>query len=387
VSTESPYYNEPGYERKMNTAEGEAANAAYTQTVRLHAIRWAMVDQLLHPNPVFAPVIHEHFRLRHPAILERVDRWQQSTSGSHTSSAVKYAGALHAQVSELQSALDKVFGSGTVSGATQLQAQRTADALNSIVSGSPSAPITSALPSTGGIATSPAGNTPDTTGTDMPPTSSSAIAIASGATAAPVSSGACTADVAESAPASTGPAALVRFASDRLPSGVRLSEQNRRATLDHADGNWHTLRSAALWSGPAPHRWTVEVVQSTRAMLLIGVERQLSTQPTGALSNLLYAQYVGSTADQWALSGVSGSVWHDGGRQPYAAGGFRAGDRIEVCYDPSGDGSLEFVVNGSSRGICLLGPPARSRLRLVVSLLDGGDAVRIHDGEALAIGD
>ena len=68
-----PYFNEPGYESEMGTANGNAKTKAYNANIRSQAVRWAMIDQLKRPTPGFEDVIRNHFFLKKDAILAQVD--------------------------------------------------------------------------------------------------------------------------------------------------------------------------------------------------------------------------------------------------------------------------------------------------------------------------
>ena len=60
-----PYFNEPGYEREMNTPKGDSSTKAYNQHIRESTIRFAMLEMIrkcAHPPPT----IHH---ARPPALL------------------------------------------------------------------------------------------------------------------------------------------------------------------------------------------------------------------------------------------------------------------------------------------------------------------------------
>lgn len=62
-----PYFNEPGYERSMNTPEGDARSRQYNLQVQQNNIRYAMLDNLKAAQrhfPEFEEVIRGHLRLR-----------------------------------------------------------------------------------------------------------------------------------------------------------------------------------------------------------------------------------------------------------------------------------------------------------------------------------
>ena len=51
-----PYFNEPGYERNMGTAQGNALSASYNDVIKIATVRWAMVDQIENPKVGFEQV-------------------------------------------------------------------------------------------------------------------------------------------------------------------------------------------------------------------------------------------------------------------------------------------------------------------------------------------
>jgi baculoviral IAP repeat-containing protein 6 len=70
-----PWFNEPGVERTMHTAEGRAQSRTYNQGLREATVARAMVDQLARPHPELAEAIRAHFRARKRHVLATVARW------------------------------------------------------------------------------------------------------------------------------------------------------------------------------------------------------------------------------------------------------------------------------------------------------------------------
>jgi ubiquitin-protein ligase len=72
----TPYFNEPGYESSMGTDRGTQASNSYNSDLHPHTVRWAMIDQLQHPDPLFADVIRAHFYWKRHVIMKQVnDLW------------------------------------------------------------------------------------------------------------------------------------------------------------------------------------------------------------------------------------------------------------------------------------------------------------------------
>ena len=70
-----PFYNEPGYERKMGTPEGNLASAEYNAMCHYGTVKWAMLDVLRNPPGGFEEVVERHFWLRRDYILALIDSW------------------------------------------------------------------------------------------------------------------------------------------------------------------------------------------------------------------------------------------------------------------------------------------------------------------------
>jgi len=77
-----PYFNEPGYEKQMNTPEGDKQNTAYNQNIREGTVKWAMIDKLKNPTHGYEEVIKSHFYLRQSAIIKEVELWLQEAKDS-----------------------------------------------------------------------------------------------------------------------------------------------------------------------------------------------------------------------------------------------------------------------------------------------------------------
>ena len=83
-----PFFNEPGYERSRNTAEGDAQSRQYNETIREAAIRYAMIAQIRSPTPEFKEAIQLHFRLRKNALLTQV--MTEAPSHPHRTSFISH---------------------------------------------------------------------------------------------------------------------------------------------------------------------------------------------------------------------------------------------------------------------------------------------------------
>jgi len=68
IFTPEPYFNEPGYEAKRGTPEGEHQKLHYNATVRANNKRVAIDNQYANPPPEFASVIRKHLDYHRAAI-------------------------------------------------------------------------------------------------------------------------------------------------------------------------------------------------------------------------------------------------------------------------------------------------------------------------------
>ncbi|KAJ8608915.1 hypothetical protein CTAYLR_005274 [Chrysophaeum taylorii] len=68
IFTNEPYFNEPGYEAKRGTPEGDQLKHRYNATVRQNNKRVAIEEQYKNPPPEFASVIRQHIDFHRPAI-------------------------------------------------------------------------------------------------------------------------------------------------------------------------------------------------------------------------------------------------------------------------------------------------------------------------------
>ncbi|KAI1710167.1 ubiquitin-conjugating enzyme domain-containing protein [Ditylenchus destructor] len=75
ILVDQPYFNEPGYERTMNTPQGKKSSQLYNANIQWATIRWAMIETLRHPPAAFKDVIKRHFSLKRDEIIRQVKKW------------------------------------------------------------------------------------------------------------------------------------------------------------------------------------------------------------------------------------------------------------------------------------------------------------------------
>lgn len=98
-----PYFNEPGYETEMKTAQGRAKSNAYNAAVRNATIQYAMLDYIKKPPSGFEYVVLSHFYLHQDAIIQQVEGWIKDgkSKGPHFSK-------LKSLVAQLKVALQQI---------------------------------------------------------------------------------------------------------------------------------------------------------------------------------------------------------------------------------------------------------------------------------------
>jgi baculoviral IAP repeat-containing protein 6 len=75
IFIDKPYFNEPGYERDMNTARGETVAKAYNEKLMPSTIEWAMIDMIRNPPHGYEEIIKTHFKYKGCKIIETIDSW------------------------------------------------------------------------------------------------------------------------------------------------------------------------------------------------------------------------------------------------------------------------------------------------------------------------
>jgi ubiquitin-protein ligase len=64
IFTDKPYFNEPGYEKNMNTEEGKKINEEYNKTIQTYTKKWAIENMINDPPEDFKEIINIHFELK-----------------------------------------------------------------------------------------------------------------------------------------------------------------------------------------------------------------------------------------------------------------------------------------------------------------------------------
>ena len=79
IFVENPYFNEPGYEKSMNTPSGDILNFEYNDNIRENTIRWAINNNLENLENEFKDVIRNHFYLKKNDLIQKIESWHLET--------------------------------------------------------------------------------------------------------------------------------------------------------------------------------------------------------------------------------------------------------------------------------------------------------------------
>ena len=82
ILIEEPYFNEPGWERQMNTDLGKSKSREYSESKQPHTINLAMINMIKFPPAGFEDVIQNHFRMKKEEIINRTHIWEQNAISS-----------------------------------------------------------------------------------------------------------------------------------------------------------------------------------------------------------------------------------------------------------------------------------------------------------------
>jgi ubiquitin-protein ligase len=90
ILVDEPYFNEPGYERKMNTETGKRASKEYNEIIQLATIEWGIVNQIKNPPFGFEDVVREHFKRKKDDILQNTKAWYTNITKNKTEFKKQY---------------------------------------------------------------------------------------------------------------------------------------------------------------------------------------------------------------------------------------------------------------------------------------------------------
>ena len=80
ILVDNPYFNEPGYEKDMNTERGDIENKNYNNKVRYFNIMYAINENIEKPPKEFEDVIKYHFKSKKNDINRIIEIWNNETN-------------------------------------------------------------------------------------------------------------------------------------------------------------------------------------------------------------------------------------------------------------------------------------------------------------------
>jgi ubiquitin-protein ligase len=80
ILVEQPYFNEPGWEREMNTEKGKVSSAMYSEERMPSTIKLAMTNMITNPPKGFEEVVKTHFKMKKDEIINRTLIWEQNAT-------------------------------------------------------------------------------------------------------------------------------------------------------------------------------------------------------------------------------------------------------------------------------------------------------------------
>jgi baculoviral IAP repeat-containing protein 6 len=78
ILIEKPYFNEPGYERQMNTIEGKTQSQKYNEPLFIGTIKWSIIDMIKNPPATMEEPIKLHFKMKKDEIINTTQKWLDS---------------------------------------------------------------------------------------------------------------------------------------------------------------------------------------------------------------------------------------------------------------------------------------------------------------------
>jgi len=108
IFVDEPFYNEPGYEYQMHTAEGKKQSDQYSSNVRNATIKYAMIEQIEKPPKGFEYITLNHFYLNKDRIIRQVRGWMTDDVSKNPSNMATLAKELPGLVDKLTKLLTEL---------------------------------------------------------------------------------------------------------------------------------------------------------------------------------------------------------------------------------------------------------------------------------------
>jgi ubiquitin-protein ligase len=82
ILVDEPYYNEPGWEKQMNTSEGKRKSFDYKDNIRLQTIKWAINNQIKNSPESYEDFVRNHFILKKNELIKVTNDWVNESKKS-----------------------------------------------------------------------------------------------------------------------------------------------------------------------------------------------------------------------------------------------------------------------------------------------------------------
>lgn len=80
IFIEHPYFNEPGYEKQINTDLGDTKSKIYNDNIQPKTIELAMINMITDPPQGFEDVVKEHFKMKKDEIINNTSIWNNNNN-------------------------------------------------------------------------------------------------------------------------------------------------------------------------------------------------------------------------------------------------------------------------------------------------------------------
>ena len=80
ILVDQPYFNEPGYERLINTNEGTIQSDSYNEQIYPNTIKLCMIDMINNPPQGFEEIIINHFKYKKEEIINTLLKWEEKST-------------------------------------------------------------------------------------------------------------------------------------------------------------------------------------------------------------------------------------------------------------------------------------------------------------------
>ena len=80
ILVDQPYFNEPGYEKTINTEHGKNQSDLYNEEIYSNTIKLCMIDMINNPPSGFEQVVINHFKFKKEEILNTLLKWEDKSN-------------------------------------------------------------------------------------------------------------------------------------------------------------------------------------------------------------------------------------------------------------------------------------------------------------------